>query len=235
MPFGLTMLVFISILILFGVGQNILDRMKLSDKTAVLFMLAIFIGGLLPDIPIGRRFSINIGGAIVPFILVIYLYVKAGTQKEKVRSILASIVAGIAVFLVGRLMPAEPENIVVDPNYVYGIVAGIVAYLMGRSRRASFIAGVMGVILADIGQGVENVIMNIPSPVKLGGGGAVDAIVISGLLAVILSEFIGEFRERMQGGTEKKRLTFNHGEFAEEIQPDIDLEVKDEEAESDEE
>ena len=92
------MLVFISILILFGVGQNILDRMKLSDKTAVLFMLAIFIGGLLPDIPIGRRFSINIGGAIVPFILVIYLYVKAGTQKEKVESILASIVAGIAVF-----------------------------------------------------------------------------------------------------------------------------------------
>src|SRR5690606_15503885 len=136
--------------------------MRLRDKSAILFMLAIFIGGILPDIPIGNRFSINIGGAIVPFILVVYLYVKAGTKKEKVRSILASVLAGIAVFLMGRLMPSEPENIVVDPNYIYGIVSGLVGYLIARSRRASFIAGVMGIILADIGQGVENVIMNIP-------------------------------------------------------------------------
>lgn len=234
MSFGLTMLIFMTILILFGVGQNVLDRMRLSDKSAVIFMLAIFIGGLLPDIPLGNRFSINIGGAIVPFILVVYLYVKAGTTKEKARAIMASIVAGAAVFLTGRLLPAEPEAMLVDPNYVYGIVAGIIAYLMGRSRRASFIAGVMGVLLADIAQGVENVIMDIPSPVKLGAGGAVDAVVISGFLAVILAEFVGEFREKLQGGTEKKRLTFNHGEFAEELEPDLESHDKEEEADADE-
>ncbi len=232
MSFGLTMLVLMTILILFGVGQNILDRMRLSDKGAVIFMLAIFIGGLLPDIPLGQRFSINIGGAIVPFILVVYLYVKAGTTREKVRSIMASLIAGVAVFLVGRLLPAEPETMVVDPNYVYGVVAGIVGYLLGRSRRASFIAGVMGILLADIAQGVENVIMDIPSPVKLGAGGAVDAVVISGLLAVILSELIGEFREKLQGGTEKKRLTFNHGEFSEELDPNLESYKKEEERDS---
>lgn len=213
MPFGLTVLVIVSILILFGIGHRVLDRMRLSDKTALLFLAAIFIGTLLPDIPITKRFSINIGGAIVPIILVVYLYVKAGTREEKMRSIWASIISGAAVYVMGKILPSEPETMVFDPNYIYGILAGIIGYLFGRSRRASFIAGVMGVILADIAQGIENAVLNIPTPVRLGAGGAMDAVVISGLLAVILAEFIGEIREKMQGGTKKKDMTFNHGEF----------------------
>jgi len=36
--------------------------------------------------------------------------------------------------------------------------------------------------------------------VLIGGGGAFDAVVIAGLLAVLLAEFIGETREWLQGG-----------------------------------
>ena len=83
MPLGLTLLVVASILILFGVGHQVLDRMRLNDKTALLFMTGIFIGGLLPDISFGDRFSINLGGAVIPFILAVYLFIKAGTGKRK--------------------------------------------------------------------------------------------------------------------------------------------------------
>jgi uncharacterized membrane protein len=213
MPLGLTLLVVVSILVLFGVGQRILDRMRLSDKAAILFLAAMFIGSLIPNIPLGRKFSINIGGAIVPFILVVYLFVKAGTSKEKWRAVVASLMTGVAIYLASRLLPSEPETMFVDPNYVYGILAGLIAYLFGRSRRTSFIAGVMGVILADLAQGVENIIRNINAPIRLGGAGIVDAVVISGLLAVILAEVIGEFRERLQGGTAKKNMRFDHAEF----------------------
>ncbi|HHY82716.1 MAG TPA: DUF1614 domain-containing protein [Clostridiales bacterium] len=213
MPLGLTLLVVATILVLFGVGHQVLDRMRLNDKTAVLFMAGIFIGGLLPDISLGRNFSINLGGAVIPFILAVYLFAKAGTGREKARAVLASLVAGAAIYLAGRLLPHEPESMIFDPNYAYGIIAGVTAYLFGRSRRASFIAGIMGVILADIAQGIENVIRNIPAPVRLGSAGAVDAVVISGLLAVLLAEFVGELRERLQGGTEKKNMRFDHAEF----------------------
>ncbi len=213
MPLGLTLLVVASILVLFGVGHQVLDRMRLNDKTALLFMAAIFVGGLLPDISLGDRFSINLGGAVIPFILAIYLFVKAGTAKEKWRAVLASLVAGAAIYIAGRLLPHEPESMLFDPNYAYGIIAGIIAYLFGRSRRASFIAGIMGIILADIAQGIENTIRGIPAPIRLGSAGAVDAIVISGLLAVLLAEVVGELRERLQGGTEKKHMRFDHGEF----------------------
>ena len=37
-------------------------------------------------------------------------------------------------------MSGDPENVVLDPLYVYPIVAGIIAYLLGRSRRSAFIA-----------------------------------------------------------------------------------------------
>ena len=44
MPFGITLLVVASILALFGVGHQVLDRMRLNDKTALLFMAAILLG-----------------------------------------------------------------------------------------------------------------------------------------------------------------------------------------------
>jgi len=213
MSLGLTLLVVVGILFLFGIGHNVLDRMGLSDKSALLFMVGILVGSLVPNIPLGRRLSINIGGAIIPLILAIYVFTKAGTGKEKVRSIAASILAAIGVFVASRLLPHEPETMLIDPNYVYGIIAGIIAYLFGRSRRASFIAGIVGVLLADIAQGVINYMNNLPTPVRLGGAGAVDAVVISGFLAVILAEIVGEIRERIQGGTEKKNMGYDKGEF----------------------
>lgn len=217
MPIGLTLLVVTSILVLFGIGHRVLDRMRLDDKTALLFMAGIFIGGLLPDISLGTRFSINIGGAVIPFILVIYLFVKAGTAKERARAVWASLVSAFAIYLAGRLLPHEPETMLFDPNYAYGIIAGITAYLFGRSRRTSFIAGIMGVLLSDAAQGIENIIRGISAPIHLGSGGALDAVVISGLLAVLLAEAIGELRERLQGGTDKKHMRFNKGVFTAEF------------------
>lgn len=231
MPAGLTLLVVVSILVLFGVGHRILDRMRLNDKTALLFMAGIFIGTLIPDIRITRSFYINIGGAVIPIILAIYLFISAGSDRERIRALFASILAGIAVLVAGWILPEEPENIIFDPNYIYGIVAGLIAYLFGRSRRASFIAGISGVLLADIAQGILNAARNIPTVVRLGSAGAVDAVVISGFLAVILAELLGELRERLQGGTAKKHMTFNHAEFT----SDISAEEKGEGTEANEE
>ena len=77
---------------------------------------------------------------------------------------------------------------------------GAVAYLLGRSRRASFVAGVLGVLLADIAVGVMNFTSGIDQTLRLGSAGALDVVVISGLLAVLLCELVGELLERIQNG-----------------------------------
>ncbi len=192
-------LMVLALLILFGVAQRVLDRMRLTDRQALLVVAAIFVGGFIPDITIGMV-SVNIGGALVPLAVCIYLLIKAETGKERMRAIVGSLITGVAVYLLGRFMPSEPESIGFDPNYIYGLVAGAIAYLAGRSRRAAFISGVMGVILADIAVAVINWASGVNQPLHLGSAGALDAIVISGLLAVLLAEFVGEALERLTTG-----------------------------------
>ena len=64
---GMIVLVAAAILVLFGVGQRVLDRMRLTDRQALGWMAAILIGGFLPNIALGSRLEWNIGGFLVPF------------------------------------------------------------------------------------------------------------------------------------------------------------------------
>ena len=47
----------------------------------------------------------------------------------------------------------------------------------------------------------------------LGGAGAFDVIVMSGLIAVLLSELIGEIFERIKRGRQRPTREFKNGEF----------------------
>lgn len=214
MSIGLILLIVVAILVMFGVGQRVLDKLRLTDKQAMLFVALLFLGGLIPDIPLGDRFSFNIGGFLVPLALCVFLLIKADTAKEKWRAIAAAVVTGAAVYLIGHFTPDEPENIIFDPNYLYGVAGGIIAYLFGRSRRGAFVAGVLGVTLADTAQAIVNWSQGIDQRLILGGAGAMDAIVISGILAVLLAELIGELLERMSRGRRRdEEREFKDGEF----------------------
>src|SRR5690554_5619437 len=215
MPIGILLLSILTILILFGFAHTVLDRMRLNDKAAVFFLIAMIIGTFIPNIPLGNRMSMNLGGAIIPIALAVYLFVKAGTGKEKSRAIIASVISAVVIFFMSTLFTGEEySTIFSDPFLIYGVVGGLIAYIIGRSRRSAFIAGIMGIVLADIAQVVLNIYNNVPGVIKIGGAGVIDAVVISGIIAVLLAEFIGEAREKMQGGTNKKNMKFDHSEFA---------------------
>ncbi len=200
MSFGFILLIVVAILVMFGVGQRALDRLRLTDKQAMLFVALIIVGGIIPDIQLTPLFAFNIGGALIPLALSIYLIVRADSAWEKWRALIAAVLAGAAVFALGRFLPAEPERTQIDPNYLYGIAAAVVAYVFGRSRRASFVAGVVGVMLADTAQAVINWSQGIDQALILGGAGAFDAVVIAGVLAVLLAELFGELIERAMRG-----------------------------------
>ncbi|MDR0898621.1 MAG: DUF1614 domain-containing protein [Oscillospiraceae bacterium] len=204
MTFGMVVLLVLSLLIIFGVGQRVLDRLKLNDKWALAAMLAIFIGGWIPAIPIGNV-RIGIGGCLVPLALCIWVLVKAERGIEVARALFGALLTAAAVWLISLLMPADPQSIVFDPNYAYGLAAGVIAYILGRSRRAAFVCAVLGMLLADVVVGLVNASNGVDTLLRLGTGGALDAVVISGLLAVMLAEFMGELIERMVRGRRKER------------------------------
>ena len=196
MSVGLILLAAVSALVLFGVAQRVLDRMQLTDRGALLIAAAIFLGGLLPEIRLGRV-AVNLGGAVIPFAVCVWLLIRTDTAREARRALWGSVLTGAAVYALGRLLPAEPERMAIDPQYLYGAAGGLIAYLLGRSRRAAFICGVLGVILADTATAIINWQNGVQTTLVLGGAGAMDTVVISGILAVLLAELMGEVLERM--------------------------------------
>lgn len=216
MTIGMILLILAAILIMLGVGQRVLDRLRLNDRLALLFIALIIGLGFVPDIRITPVFAFNLGGALVPLALCVYLFLRAGSPWERWRSIIASIVTGAAIFAIGRFTPDEPEAIAIDPMLLYGLAAGLIAYLFGRSRRCAFIAGVAGMLLADTANAVYVWSQGIAQDFVLGGAGAFDGIVVAGLLGVLLAELLGEVIERMQRGAKRPSREFRNGKFVRE-------------------
>jgi uncharacterized membrane protein len=205
-PIGTIALVIVAALIYFGLGQRALDRLYLTDKAALALIVAMILGGYI-DIPIpfaGVDASVNVGGAVIPVALAVYVLTKAGTAKEWIRALLAAAVTAVVVFSVNRYVldakPWQTNTDLIDPIYLYPILAGLTAYVAGRSRRAAFIAATLGVLALDIVNYLTALFTGVRTTIAIGGAGIFDVIVLSGILAVGFAEIIGESRERLQGG-----------------------------------
>lgn len=197
MSIGMILLIVLGVLILMGALQRVLDRMALTDRQALLFVAAIFIGGWLPDLEFGLV-RLNIGGAIVPLIVCVYLLLHAGTAKERIRAVVSSLLTAASITVISMLIPADPAKMpLLDPMILYGIAGGVIAWLMGRSRRSAFIAGVLGVLFADLVTAASLWLRRIDQAVYLGGAGALDAVVLAGVIAVLCCELAGEAMERI--------------------------------------
>lgn len=202
MPIGMMLLLVVGVLIYFGIAHRILDRMRLTDKQALLFIAGVIAGSFI-DIPLMQapvELSVNVGGALLPALLSIWLIFKADEPGEKVRAVLAAILVAAAVALGSRYLPYEPENMFLDPKLIYGVSAGMIAYLAGRSRRSAFIGGVLGIVLSDVIHMVTILRLGISGRTDIGGAGAFDVIIIAGIVAVMVAELVGETREKLQGG-----------------------------------
>jgi len=165
--------------------------MRLSDRAALIIIGAMLVGTWLPEIPLGMV-RINIGGALVPFGLAVYLIGTADTYREQVRGVIAIFAVTASVMLLDWALPQEPGAMFIDPLYAYGIAAGIIGYLAGRSRRSAFVGGVMGILFADLITLFQQ--MPLPNLYQIGGG-VFDSALIAGVIAVGFAELFGETRE----------------------------------------
>ena len=81
MTIGLILLLIAGILVLLGVGQRVLDKLRLTDRQALFWMAMIAAGGFLPDIRVIDQFRFNIGGALIPLALSVYLWIPRGNAR----------------------------------------------------------------------------------------------------------------------------------------------------------
>jgi uncharacterized membrane protein len=200
MPVGPILLTILLVLIYFGLAERVLDRMRLTDRQALLIIIAMLVGSLI-DVDLAPGLSINLGGGLIPIGVATYLIVTADHWYESVGALAAATVAAGSVYLIGRFFPpGEPTELnlfFLDAQYLYGLAGGLAGYMAGRSRRSAFCAGVLGVAIADVVQYLSFVRDGTRQgiAVAIGGGGIWDTMMIAGVLAVLLAELVGETRE----------------------------------------
>ena len=196
------------LLIMFGAGQKVLDGLRLNDKEALIILVLICIGLVVPPIWIGEYFCFSIGGFLIPLALSVYLLISCGWSRDLLRSVIGTLIVAVLVYLLEWVLPAEPENVLVDNMFVYGLVAGVVAYILGRSRRNAFIVCLFGITLAQIIQWVINFATGVPSILGLGVGGAFGTYVVAILISVAIAEFLGRCFESAIPDAERKEFNF---------------------------
>ena len=73
MPWGISIIAAMAVLLLFGVGEKTAKRLGLNKTLAILLLLVTAAGLLIPDIRIGSALTINLGGFLFPLIVAIYI------------------------------------------------------------------------------------------------------------------------------------------------------------------
>ena len=221
MGLGVILLIGLELIIYFGLAERILNKLGLSRNLLLIFFTSMILGSFI-DIPISTSpdISINLGGAIVPIVLAIYILYQADDNIEVFRSIVAVIITGSIIYALTQIYQFEEGHTFIDSNYLFPIVAGVTAYLIGHSRRASFVAGTLGFLMYDFIHLIKITLGGVPGQAAIGGAGIFDSIVIAGLLAVLLSDLVGEIFERIRARSFEKRQQEFNKDFS---RPDVEF------------
>jgi uncharacterized membrane protein len=142
----------------------------------------------------GTVIAINIGGAVIPTLMSIYLLITRGLWISG--AIATAIVALVLHWLAN---PVHGIGIAV-PVFLPALVTAVVALLLSRENAAplAYIAGSLGTL---IGADLTNLdkVRGLGAPVaSIGGAGTFDGIFLTGILAVLLASLYHPRRTAMQ-------------------------------------
>jgi uncharacterized membrane protein len=204
--------VFLVVLLQIGALRYAYMRIGLSAYGAILILLGSLIGSYfniplteLPErqilsgqevdffgmhyvVPVvvdwpGTIVAVNLGGAVIPGLISLYLFVK---NRLWIRGILAIVCVATVCHLLAK--PVSGVGIAL-PVFVPAVASAVVALVLSRQRVAplAYIGGSLGVL---VGADLLNLgrVQGLGAPVvSIGGAGTFDGVFLTGVLAVLLA------------------------------------------------
>jgi uncharacterized membrane protein len=133
----------------------------------------------------GTILAINVGGAIIPTLMSLYLLVTHGLWAKGL------VATAVVAFVIHWLADPVPGLGIAVPIFMPALVTAIVAALLSRQEAAplAYIGGGLGTL---IGADLTNLdkVAGLGAPVaSIGGAGTFDGIFLTGILAVLLASF----------------------------------------------
>ena len=164
---------------------DVLELRKLGESYPVL---------VARDWP-GMVLAVNVGGALIPTAVSIYLVVK---RRLLLPAFFCAAAVAAAVYFFSRTVPGLG---IVVPVYVAPVCAAVAALIASRIQAAplAYIGGSLGTLLGGDLLRMPH-LFSLGSPfVSIGGAGTFDGIFISGILALLLACLALERLEAKRG------------------------------------
>jgi uncharacterized membrane protein len=209
------------VLIQVGVLRYAYMRLGISSGAALLLLLASLIGSYfnipvvyLPEqqavsqqeidffgmryvVPLvtqwpGTLVAVNVGGAVLPTMMSIYLLVR---NRLWVNAVLATAAVAAVCFWLSRPVPGLG---IAEPVFVPSVTAAIVALLLSREQGAplAYIGGSLGTLIGADLLNLGN-IRGLGAPVaSIGGAGTFDGIFLIGIVAVLIASLSQSWSRR---------------------------------------
>ena len=133
--------------------------------------------------PQGTAIAVNIGGAVIPTIMSLYLLI---ARQLWLKGLIATAVVALVLHWLAQPVPGVGIAV---PIFLPALVTAIVALVLAGEHAAplAYIAGSMGTL---IGADLSNLyrVRGLGAPVaSIGGAGTFDGIFLTGILAVLLA------------------------------------------------
>lgn len=172
-------------------------RMGIPGWAALSLLLASLLGAYvnipLVHFPESRVFeardwpgivlALNVGGALIPAVVSIYLIVR---RRVLPAAFFCTAAVAAAVYFMSRPIPGLG---IVVPVYVAPVTAAVAALIASRSHAAplAYVGGSLGTLFGGDLLRMPH-LLSLGSPlVSIGGAGTFDGIFISGILALLLA------------------------------------------------
>ncbi|MCM8772527.1 MAG: DUF1614 domain-containing protein [Candidatus Omnitrophica bacterium] len=135
----------------------------------------------LPEIETKQIIAINVGGAIIPILLCIYLLPKAPLLP----TFFSTIISTIICFKLSKIIPGIGITI---PALIPPIIAVLLAFIFAPQNKipVAYISGVLGVLIGADLLNLPN-LPSYPGVMSIGGAGVYDGIFLVGIISVLLA------------------------------------------------
>ena len=134
----------------------------------------------------GTVIAINLGGAVIPIILSIYLL---GKNRLFLKGLVATAIAAV---IIHHLAYPVPGVGIAVPVLLPAVVALVLALIFSwrQAPALSYVVGTMGTLIGGDLTNLGN-IQGLGAPVaSIGGAGTFDGIFLTGILAVLLTSLM---------------------------------------------
>ncbi|HME85781.1 MAG TPA: DUF1614 domain-containing protein [Roseiarcus sp.] len=185
-PFVALILLFASLL---GSYINLplvrLPEERVVSREVVEIMGVPFLAPVAVDWP-GTILAINVGGAVIPIILSVYLLMRYRLWWPGLIAI------AVVAFFVHQMATPVPGVGIAVPTFAPPLLAAVVALILSRRYAGplAYIGGCIGVLvgadLLNLGQ-----LRSLGAPVaSIGGAGTFDGVFLTGVIAVLLASLV---------------------------------------------